>query len=278
MVFNTLVGRAIIGKELAKNQGIKDPAEQLRLGLLGGLIGSPTIGLVATTAIARQQAQKEPPTDGNGTVNEVKVPNITDYASFDEAKQELESVGLKAKEVGVYSADAKGTIIGQEPAADTFVVKASTVKIKISRGPATSAPKAIMPLVKGKSLEEAKKEIVAAGDGDIAEADISIVHGLAQGDVQPHQVIMQNPDPGSHIGAGTMPTLMVVGAVTVPPLEGMSLGEALLRLTSVQLVPEVVVEKGNNLVVDRQEPAAGETVPMFSKVKLTVKSPAHQVG
>lgn len=288
MVFNTLIGRAIIGKELAKKQGIEDPAEQLRLGLLGGLIGSPTIGLVATTAIARQQAQKEPSVpDDDTTIKEVKVPDLKAIGSFDKAKQELESVGLKAKEIGVYSSsDPEGTIVGQNPEANTFVVKATSVKVKVSRGAVTSAPSAIMPLVQGKSLEEAKKEILVAGGGNIAETDISIVYGLAQGSAQPHEVIMQNPDPGSAIGAGTKPTLMVVGAVTVPPLKGMSLGEALLRLTSIQLVPEVVadhgsshetgVSKGNNLVVHDQEPADGQTVPMFSKVKLMVKSYASQ--
>ncbi len=279
MVFNTLVGRAIIGKEIARSQGIEDPSEQLRLGLIGGLVGSSTLGLVATAAIAKQQAEK-PPTDGEKPpVEQVKVPEVEGVDSFEAAQKKLAAVSLKAKEVGVYADAPKGAVVGQNPEAGLFVRRDSTVEVRVSRGAAEPAPpdqpKGKMPLVQGLSLEAAKAAIVQTGD--IAEQDISVVYGFAYNGAKPQEVIMQNPDPGSNIDAETRPTLMVLGAVKVPSLRGLPLEQAVIVLASNRLVPTV---EGSLLsgVVESQSPGEGEEVATFSSVKLKVKMTVEKKG
>lgn len=280
MVFDTLVGRAIVGKELARSQGVTDPAEQLRLGLIGGLVGSPTLGLVATTAIARQKAQdNEVPDESpdsppdSPSVKLVKVPDLGQYDSVAKAKASLEASALKPKIIGVYSVDdAADTILGQSPAAGDFVSKGTTIEIKVSRGAVVEGPKGKMPLVKGMSLDDAKAAIADAGS--VSVNNISVVQGVPYNGAVARGVIMQNPDPGSDIDSQTQPTLMIMSEVVVPDITGMNVGEAIIALSSMRLTPELVPPNAPwNNVID-QSPKCGESVAMFSKVQMKLESPS----
>ncbi len=278
MVLDTLIGRAIIGKELAKQQGISDPGEQLRLGLVGGLIDSSVIGLVATAAIARQQANQDGTSpDSPPTVEEVKVPDVVQYDSFEQARAALAAIELKAKETSVYSADdPDGAIVGQTPEAGDFVPKGTTVEVKIARKAMVPTAPGKMPLLLGLSLDEAKETLVRTGAVD--KAKISVVDGFSQMKAAPNTVIMQNPDPDSAIGPETRPTLMVMGAVTVPDVKGMTALQAALSLTSQRLVPDLEATGSQNGRVEKQVPEAGTIVALFSLVKLCVTSQEAVVG
>lgn len=280
MVFNSLLGRTIIGREIARRQGVSDPAEQLRLGLVGGFIGSPTVGLIATTAIARQKANQfpatetgNPPATGGGgpAANRAIVPDLKGK-SIDEATDELNSVGLKLVQVGANSnQDNVGSIISQTPEPNTSVSRNTTVTVTVNAGTVSTAT-GTMPLVQGKSLAEAKALILEKANGRISEANISIVFGYAK-DAQPGQVVMQDPDPGTPISDSTQPTLVVIESTVVPQLEGGSMSTALLKLSASKLVPEVTeAEQDGKGKVKSQHPAPGTEVAVFTPVKIGLET------
>lgn len=267
MVLDTLIGRAIIGREVAKQQGIADPAEQLRLGLVGGMIGSPTLGLIATAAIARQQADPTPTPPDGGTSDQAAIVPDLKGKSLDEAEAELATVGLTLAKSGAFSNEVEaGIIISQTPEPNTQVPVAAVVTLTVSLGPKTAAT-GVMPLVQGKAIAEAKELILAQAKGKIAENNISIVYSYAK-DAQPGQVVMQDPDPGTPIEETTQPTLVVIEAIAVPDLRGKTAVQAFVELSGHKLLTTIDPQDGKGLVI-QQNPAAGVEVAVFTVVELT---------
>jgi beta-lactam-binding protein with PASTA domain len=68
----------------------------------------------------------------------VSVPNVVGQ-SQQQAVSTLQQVGLKATTAQVPSSQAKGTVVAQNPPADQKVPQRSSVRVNISKGPATSS-------------------------------------------------------------------------------------------------------------------------------------------
>ena len=67
----------------------------------------------------------------------VSVPNVVGQ-SQQQAVSTLQQAGLKATTAQVPSSQAKGTVVAQNPAADQKLSQGSSVRVNISKGPATS--------------------------------------------------------------------------------------------------------------------------------------------
>lgn len=71
---------------------------------------------------------------GGNEVKQVKVPNIIGK-SFDEAKKEIEALGLKLEREKTENSDKPdGEILRSDPAADTMINKGSIIKVVVSGG------------------------------------------------------------------------------------------------------------------------------------------------
>src|ERR687898_364563 len=111
----------VLGSMQAEREGITDPQARTRLGLLGGLFGSPVTGLVLTTVLARREAEVQAPTGVEPTSELVEVPKITGKR-IPEAQQALESLGLRNLPRDAHSnTTGKGIIISQDPEAGTAI-------------------------------------------------------------------------------------------------------------------------------------------------------------
>ncbi|SCJ49110.1 Serine/threonine-protein kinase PrkC [uncultured Clostridium sp.] len=71
---------------------------------------------------------------GGKEIKQVKVPNIIGK-KFDEAKKEVESLGLKLERERTENSDKPdGEILSSDPTADTMIEKGSTIKVVVSGG------------------------------------------------------------------------------------------------------------------------------------------------
>lgn len=97
----------------------------------------------------------------DNTPEKVKVPTLTKSMGTDQACKMLENSGLKCEIVDDGdSSEEKGKITGQDPASGTEVDKGTTVKIKVSTGPAEGT---IPSSIVGGSFDDAKKALEDAG-------------------------------------------------------------------------------------------------------------------
>ncbi|HUR76362.1 MAG TPA: PASTA domain-containing protein [Acidimicrobiales bacterium] len=124
---------------------------------------------------------------------------ISDWTGkpFTEAKQRIESAGLKVKEVDGYSDTiAAGLVISTSPGAGQKAPRGSTVTVTVSRGPLTIA----VPDLTGKTPAEARSALDAVG------LKLGAVYG-PQGDKR--KVFTQSPDPGEKVNRGTAVNVFV---------------------------------------------------------------------
>lgn len=92
--------------------------------IIGGVIAVLLLVIVVFTTIFI----------GGNEVKQVKVPNIIGK-SFDEAKKEIESLGLKLEREKTENSDKPdGEILRSDPTADTMINKGSIIKVVVSGG------------------------------------------------------------------------------------------------------------------------------------------------
>ena len=92
--------------------------------IIGGVIAVLLLVIVVFTTIFI----------GGNEVKQVKVPNIIGK-SFDEAKKEIEALGLKLEREKTENSDKPdGEILRSDPAADTMINKGSIIKVVVSGG------------------------------------------------------------------------------------------------------------------------------------------------
>ena len=92
--------------------------------IIGGIIAVLLLVIVVFTTIFI----------GGNEVKQVKVPNIIGK-SFDEAKKEIEALGLKLEREKTENSDKPdGEILRSDPAADTMINKGSIIKVVVSGG------------------------------------------------------------------------------------------------------------------------------------------------
>lgn len=92
--------------------------------VIGGIIAVLLLVIVVFTTIFV----------GGNEVKQVKVPNIIGK-SFDDAKKEIEALGLKLEREKTENSDKPdGEILRSDPTADTMINKGSTIKVVVSGG------------------------------------------------------------------------------------------------------------------------------------------------
>ena len=137
------------------------------------------------------------------------VPDVVNKDQVD-AAADIAAAGFKVKRVNEPSATVEeGKVIRTNPEAGDKLDEGSTVEMVVSTGP----EQATIPSVIGKTAEEARREIEAAGfvyrEGSPAPANAS----------DDGKVIAQSPSGGTKAEAGTVVTVRIGRAVvtTVPP-------------------------------------------------------------
>lgn len=159
------------------------------------------------------------------------------------------------------------TVIEQQPAALTIVRPATEVGLVVSDGPS-----AVVPLVVGQPLANARSSILSVG----------LVVGTEQRRSDPaalDTVVEQQPSAGSAVKPGTAVGLVVSNgpSAVVPQLVGQSLAAARTAITAAGLATGTVARQINAKPKDEvlaQQPAAGAQVALGSSVALSVSDAA----
>jgi serine/threonine-protein kinase len=211
--------------------------------------------------------------NGNGNGNgQVTVPNVVGMSYFD-ARTQLEDKGFAiGKPVRVAAPDpsvAEGTVLQQDPVANTKVDRGSTVTLTVVGPPDTVAVPTIAP---GSSVDDATAALTTAGltPGDQVEQPSDTV--------QPGQVIGFDPQSGTVIDP-TTPVKIIVSSgpssVTVPSVTCLSFNAAQNQLSKAGLSPQISSQTvavnpacphGNK--VAQQDPAANSSVDRGTTVTL----------
>jgi serine/threonine-protein kinase len=130
----------------------------------------------------------------------VKVPNV-EGEQFEQAKATLEELKLKVVEKQEESTEPPGTVLSQNPQADTEVQVQSEVTLTVSAG-----GRATVPNVVGRTVESAQAELDAAG------FSYEVVWGNKAGETE-GVVYEQDPGGGSTEADGTTVTITAQGVV-----------------------------------------------------------------
>jgi beta-lactam-binding protein with PASTA domain/predicted Ser/Thr protein kinase len=183
----------------------------------------------------------------------------------DEAVAELANADLKANVVPINSGEPVDTVLGQDPKPGTELVKGSTVRINVSKGPKPIA----VPNVVGSPFESAQSALQGAG---FAVARQDVESGEPAG-----TVVGQDPAAGTQQGKGSVITLQVSqGPATsqVPDVTSQTEDDARAQLTSsgfeVQVVEEIVEDQTLEGRVLSQDPEGGTDAEEGTTVVIVV--------
>ena len=199
----------------------------------------------------------------------ISLPKVTSI-TVDEAKQKLDSLGIKYEIEEAYSKDVEqGKVISQKPAEGTNydVQKNSPVKLVVSKG--TKPTK--MPKVIGKSYEEAVAEL------EKAELEAERVDEVSQ-TVQEGYVIKQEKNEGEQLDAGSTVKIYVSSGnglekVTVPYVVDMDVEEAKKALTEKKIEVNIIYQEDTNKsngAVLKQSLEVGSVVEEGTAITITV--------
>jgi len=193
-----------------------------------------------------------------------RVPDMRG-SNVDDAIAALEARGLKANAVEINSQEEPGTVLAQSIKPDTTVVKGTTVRINVSKGP---KPVAVPPVI-GLTYDQAANELEDAG------------FLVARTDVESNEpdgvVVNQDPEANSAQAKGSTVTLQVSSGpstVGVPDVVGTT--ESAARDTLVASGLKVTVEEvevtdpNQDGTVIYQDPVAGSDVDPGARVTIAV--------
>ncbi len=199
------------------------------------------------------------------------VPNV-ERQTFEEAKQQLEAHGLKARYAGDEHSDTmpKGRVLRQDPGAGQQVEDGDVVALTISLGPMSVS----VPDIRGRSVEDA---IAALRDAGLPVGDQETQFS---DDFPKGRVIATDPPTGESVTRGTPITLVVSAGEEqeiVPNVTGQLESEARFRLQDrgfrVLVSREFSDTVGRGRVI-RQEPGGNVRVPKGSEVTIVVSEGA----
>ncbi len=134
--------------------------------------------------------------NGPGLITVPSAVGLTDVA----ARQALVNAGLQVTEVRVFSGQAPGTVIAQNPTAGDKVASNQRVRINVSKGTRT----AVVPNAVGLSDTAARNSIVSAG---FRATETRVPSTQPTG-----TVIAQSPAAGSHSASGSIIRINVAAA------------------------------------------------------------------
>jgi beta-lactam-binding protein with PASTA domain len=146
---------------VARQQGVTDQPTQFRLGLIGGLFGSFTTGLIMTTVLARREAEAAAaddtgtPTTPPSEITLLEMPDVTG-GTLEEAKLTLAQFGLDPDEITEVPIETistlKDIVTKQVPEPKSAVSDGSEVTLTVSKG-------FRMPEVIGQEFEKARADL-----------------------------------------------------------------------------------------------------------------------
>ncbi|MCU0723162.1 MAG: PASTA domain-containing protein, partial [Planctomycetes bacterium] len=225
-------------------------------------------------------AQEAPPAPAPAP-EEVDVPDLAGL-TLEAAKAALEQAGLALGEATPAPGQgAPGTVVSQNPAKGAKAAKGSPVSVE--GGAAAPAPppppapeEAEVPDLEGKTVDEAKAALEAAG----------LALGTSKkalGKGQPGRILSQDPAKGSKLPKGGSVNVEVGAEIPViqaivPAVVGSKETDARKRIEDAGLKIASVTPKaapGKGGVVLEQDPPAGTRIPRGSGVSLVVGKEAE---
>lgn len=197
-----------------------------------------------------------------------RVPDVVGMTE-EEATETLEEAGFAVEPVEEpHPRRPPGEVFRQEPKADKQLETGQAVTIYVSSG----REQTTVPDVEGLSLEDARRELRAAGlrVGDVTEQE---------SDEEPGTVLRQFPEAGDEAAVGTRVDLVVAAQSTVPDVVGLTEGDAKSTLEAagyeveVNKAPSNEVEEGR---VIAQDPEAGAEYEKGLTVTILVSEGAEE--
>jgi eukaryotic-like serine/threonine-protein kinase len=195
---------------------------------------------------------------------QVTVPDLVGENQND-AVAKLTAMNLKFDVHDISSSKPQGTVIAQNPAAETKVAENTTVRINVSSGPKPVG----IPDVRGSSYETAASQLQALG--------FAVARQDAASDQAAGTVIDQTPAPDNFAPKGSTVTLTVSKGPTttgVPNVENEDEQTARSQLEAsgfrVRVEQEATTDEGLDGFVLRQDPPPGTQVKPNSKVTIVV--------
>jgi eukaryotic-like serine/threonine-protein kinase len=129
---------------------------------------------------------------------QVTVPPVVGIP-YAQASSELQAQGFGVKRIEQDSNEPEGTVLHQDPAANTSAPKGSTVTLTTSKGPTTTA----VPEVTSIDVQTATATLEQSG------FKVKVVRQQVSDPSQDNIVLDQNPAPNSQAKAGTTVTIYV---------------------------------------------------------------------
>jgi len=197
----------------------------------------------------------------------VVVPSVVGQP-FSTAQVELANDGLAVNQLQVTNVKPAGTVVRQNPLADTQVKKGSTVSLIVSSGPGNTT----VPTVLGETLAQAKSSLQIAG------LKVGKVVHQSSNQYNTGQVIDTSPTAGAQPPIGTPVTLFVSSgpaAVHVPDVTSETVGQAKADLEAApgQFNPAVTYQVSSTATagtVISQSPIGGSLEAPGSTVTIDV--------
>lgn len=131
------------------------------------------------------------------TDNKVAVADVVGL-TFDQASSQLKAAGFVVDRKDVLSNKAAGTVVAQDPAARTLLIKGGTVTLSISASTMVSVPK-----VTDLTLDQAKSALSGQG----LSADVAIPTNIPDGAIL--IVVAQEPPAGASVAKGSAVRLTI---------------------------------------------------------------------
>jgi eukaryotic-like serine/threonine-protein kinase len=194
----------------------------------------------------------------------VAVPDVVRAREAD-AIATIRAAGLVPNAVDIFSDERSGTVIAQDPKGGTNIVRGSTVRINISKGPQTVG----LPNVIGQSYDSAAEQLRRAGftparrDVDAEEPEGTVV--------------AQDPEPGTLVPPGTRVTVSVStgqSTTSIPDVRGLEESNAQATLENegwnVVIRDTPTQNPDEDGIVISQTPPPGQQAQPGSRVTLFV--------
>jgi serine/threonine-protein kinase len=136
----------------------------------------------------------------------VAVPPVVGVP-YEQAAAELQGAGFAVARRDVDSHDPKGTVVQEDPAANSLAAKGSTVTLYVSKGPTQLSVPDVSSYQRADAIATLRNSglKVAVEESDVQDPSLSGI------------VLSQTPDAGTLVNPGTTVTITVGHYVTPPP-------------------------------------------------------------
>ncbi|MER5525039.1 Stk1 family PASTA domain-containing Ser/Thr kinase [Streptomyces sp. NPDC002677] len=236
-----LVGSILIGKWVVSGNGADKPfaapnfvghtyADAQKMAVNSGLkLGTPTKKACDNApkgSVCSQDPAATSDVNKGDTITlvvstgapKVAVPDVQGL-TFDKAEEQLTAKGFRVEKKTQVSEQTAGVVIGQDPVGDSEREKGTTITLTVAK----AEEKSTVPDASGKSCDEAKALMVAAGlTGNCTQVDTTdpnLVNKVVSTDPQPGDQVKKNTAVNIQIGQAKQQT-------AVPEVRGQTVSQA----------------------------------------------------